>query len=486
MKTNRRNFIKTTSLAGLGVASGMLTSCTDVKANNQSSTGPHVLSKKKYTQRFNMSGYAAPKLDVVRVGFIGIGSRGFRAVERMRLIEGVEIKALCDINEDKVNKAQKTIEEMGLPEAKAYVGDAEIWKEMCLNPDIDLIYIATPRELHTEMCVMSMENGKHAATEIPAALNLEDAWRLVEVSERTKKHCSMLENCTYDFWELMTLNMARQGFFGEVVHVDAGYIHDQRVINTDKNKEWRIKEFINRNGNIYPTHGLGPACQLLDVNRGDRLDYLVSTSSNDFTMGNRIEDLAKEDNDFYGKYIGQWKLGNMNTSTIRTKRGKTIMLQYNVGNPRPYDRIQQVVGTEAITKKYPFPSKIATGHEWMSQEETDALTEKYTPKIVSLIGEMAKKVGGHGGMDFLMEWRLIDCLRNGLPLDMDVYDAAAWSSVVPLSEWSVANSSTPVSFPDYTCGSFETNIPVDVQMLQGGGTTGINAIPEKYTIKKDH
>ncbi len=229
----------------------------------------------------------------------------------------------------------------------------------------------------------------------------------------------MIENCVYDFWELLILNMVRQGFFGDIVHVDAGYIHDQRTINIDKAKTWRIEEFINRNGNIYPTHGLGPACQVLNINRGDRLDYLVSMSSNDFTMGPKIDELALTD-DFYKKYKDKWKLGNINTSTIRTEKGKTIMLQYNVSNPRPYDRLQQVVGTKAVSKKYPFPSRISVGHEWLSEEETAALVEKYTPRLVTLVGEMAKKVGGHGGMDFLMEWRLIDCLKNGLPLDMDV------------------------------------------------------------------
>ena len=192
-------------------------------------------------------------------------------------------------------------------------------------------------------------------------------------------------------------------------------------------------------------------------------------------MGPKIDELAKED-DYYKKYKGQWQLGNVNTSTIRTEKGKTIMLQYNVSNPRPYDRIQQVIGTKAISKKYPFPSRISVGHDWLSEEETGGLVEKYTPRLVKLVGEMAKKVGGHGGMDFLMEWRLIDCLRNGLPLDMDVYDAAAWSSVVPLSEWSVAHSSCPVKFPDYTCGSYETNTPVDLEILKGGNT-GIKNIP---------
>jgi hypothetical protein len=470
MKTNRRNFIKAAGVAGTGLAAGGMASCSSDKETTTSPVSD--ISKIDYEQKFNMSGYGAPPLDVVRVGYIGIGGRGLGSIRRIRLIEGVEIKALCDIYEDKVNEGQKALEEIGMPPAKSYSGSEEIWKEMCQEPDLDLIYIATPRFLHPEMCIFAMKSGKHAVTEIPAVRTIEQAWDLVETSETTKKHCSMLENCTYDFWELLTLNMARQGFLGEVVHVDAGYIHDQREINVNKAKPWRIKDFINRNGNIYPTHGLGPACQVLDINRGDRLDYLTSMSSKDFTMGHKIANLAKAD-DYYKKYVGKWKLGNINTSTIRTKKGKTIMLQYNISNPRPYTRIQQVVGTEAITKKYPDPPRIATGHEWLDEEETNALVEKYTPPLVTLVGEMAKKVGGHGGMDFLMEWRLIDCLRNGLPLDMDVYDAATWSSVVPLSEWSVANSSSPVKIPDFTCGSYKINSQVDIDMASGGGTTAI-------------
>jgi hypothetical protein len=470
MRTNRRNFIKSAGAAGTGIIAGRMASCSSDSGTKSSPVTE--LAKNDYQQKFNMSGYAPDPLDIIRIGYIGIGGRGLGSIKRMRLIEGVEIKALCDIQKDKVIQGQHALTEMGMPPAESYSGNEEIWKEMCQRDDLDLIYIATPRYLHPRMCIFSMESGKHAVTEIPAARTIEEAWDLVKTSEKTKKHCSMLENCTYDFWELLTLNMARQGFFGEVVHVDAGYIHDQRAINLSKDKKWRIEDFINRNGNIYPSHGLGPACQVLNINRGDRLDYMTSMSSEDFTMGAKIAETAKED-DYYKKYIGKWKLGNMNTSTLRTKKGKTIMLQYNISNPRPYTRIQQVVGTEAITKKYPFPSKIATGHQWLSEEETNTLVEKYTPKLVKLVGEMAKKVGGHGGMDFLMEWRLIDCLKNGLPLDMDVYDAAAWSSIVPLSKWSVSNSSSPVKIPDFTCGSYKTNDPVDIEMSKGGGNTNV-------------
>lgn len=479
MKTNRRDFIKATGAACTGIVAAGISSCNDISR-------PVVMeiSKKAHRQHFNMSGYAAPKLDVVRVGYIGIGGRGLAAVHRMRLIEGVEIRALCDILPDRVEMGQKALKEMGMPPARAFAGSEVIWREMCQEADLDLVYIATPRNLHPEMCVFSMENGKHAATEVPGVQSIDDAWRIVETSERSRKHCVMLENCTYDFFELLVLNLTRQGFLGEIVHADAGYIHDQREINIGKDKPWRLDTFINRDGNIYPTHGLGPVCQLMNINRGDRLDYLTSMSCNDFTMGQKIADLAAKD-DYYSKYVNKWKLGNVNTTNIRTLSGKTIMLQYNISNPRPYSRIQTIVGTGAITQKYPEPPRIAVGHQWLNDQEMGELVEKYTPKIISLVGEMAKKVGGHGGMDFLMDWRLIDCLRNGIAPDMDVYDAAAWSSIVPLSEWSVANSSQPVAVPDFTCGSYANNTPVDITMSKGGNT-GIRMIGEKEAAEQQN
>ncbi len=472
MKASRRDFFKVAGIAATGIVTGGVTSCATNELKTPSITEYQVKNNK---QVFNMCGYVVPKMDKVRIGYIGIGGRGLGSIQRMRLIEGVVIKALCDILPERVALGQKALEEMRMPAARLYSGTEDIWREMVRKEELDLVYIATPRNLHPEMCLVSMENGKHAASEVPGVQSVDDAWAIVETSEKTRKHCIMLENCTYDFFELLALNMARQGFFGEIVHADGGYIHDQRDINIGKDKPWRLETFINRNGNIYPTHGLGPVCQILNVNRGDRLDYLTSMSSDDFTMRKIIEDLAAKD-DYYKKYVGKWNLGCFNTTTIRTLKGKTIMLQYNISTPRPYSRLQTIVGTAGITQKYPLPSKIAVAHEWLDEKATKVLMDKFTPKIVRLVGEMAQKVGGHGGMDFLMEWRLIDCLRNGLPLDMDVYDAATWSSIVPLSEWSVKNGSNAVKVPDFTRGSFQNNKPVDIEMLAGGGNTGIGKI----------
>lgn len=282
----------------------------------------------------------------------------------------------------------------------------------------------------------------------------------------------MLENTCYDFFELLTLNMARQGFFGEIVHAEGAYIHDLREHNFQKNgysDMWRLKENQHRNGNLYPTHGLGPVCQVMNINRGDALDYLTSLSSNDFQMADMAEDLASKDA-FYKEFATPGYRGNMNTTLIRTLRGKSIMIQHDVTSPRPYSRIHLISGTRGVASKWPEPERIAQGHAWFNEAQMEAFREQYTPEIVRRVGIMAREIGGHGGMDFMMDWRLIDCLRNGLPLDQDVYDAALWSCIAPLSEWSIANRSASATIPDFTNGSYKTNLPVDISLSKGGNT----------------
>jgi len=475
MSNNRREFLKLTGLAGIGLAgAGILNSCAGSTAGVSSNPDQtKKLATSSHRQHFNMSGYAAPKIDKVRIGFIGLGMRGPAAVIRMNYIDGVEIKALCDLRPEKVAAVQKSLVNSGHQPA-TYSGKADAWKALCEREDIDLVYIATPWHLHTPMALYALEHGKHVAVEVPAARTLEECWQLVETSERTQKHCMMLENCCYDFFEMLTLNMARQGFFGELVHGEGAYIHNLVDLNFSKEgyqDMWRLKE-NSRHGNLYPTHGLGPICQIMNINRGDQMDYLVSVSSNDFTMGPKARELAAKDS-FYNQFTQVNYRGNMNTTTIRTKKGRTIMIQHDVSSMRPYSRIHLVSGTKGTARKWPGPARIATSHEdWVSEKEFAALGKKYTPELTLKLGEMAKKVGGHGGMDFLMDWRLIDCLRNGLPLDQDVYDAALWSSIAPLSEWSVANRSNSIDVPDFTMGAWEKNRPVDIS-LRGGGTTKV-------------
>jgi predicted dehydrogenase len=466
MKDNRRNFLKLTGLTGLGVVGGgILKGFANGNTVTQSDKIPH-------NQRFNMSGYAAPKLDVVRVGFIGLGNRGPTHMMNMTKIEGVEIKALCDIRPEYANRAKKNIEGF-FKKADIYTGDSEAWKKLCDRKDIDLVFIATPWDLHVPMAIYAMKQGKHVCIEVPAAVTLEECWQMVETSEHTRKHCMMMENCCYDFFELLTLNMSRQGFFGEIVHGEGAYIHNLLDMNFDKTKYWemwRLKENMRRNGNLYPTHGLGPVCQIMNINRGDKMNYLTSESGKDFMMNEKAKELAAKD-DFFKHYANKTYRGNMNTTTIRTHKGRTIMIQHDVTSPNVYSRIHKIVGTKGSCLKYPLPGRISKGGEnWLSEQEVKTLGEKYQPAIVKRIGELAKEVGGHGGMDFMMDWRTIDCLRNGLPLDQDVYDAALWSSISPLSEWSVANHSNSIRVPDFTYGSWTTNQPVDILLDQGGNT----------------
>ena len=462
MEQNRRNFLKMTGLAGMGVLSGAL--------------GVAGATPIKRGQHFNMCGYAAPKIPHLRIGFIGVGSRGSRAVQRIKIIQGVEITGICDIDADSARSIADTLKG-SRHQPKIYSGSAHAWKDMCASQDIDLIYICTPWEWHVPMSVFAMQQEKHVGVEVPAATTVEGCWELVETSEKQRKHCMMLENTCYDAFELLTLHMARDGYFGEIIHGEGAYIHQLNLFK-DPTKVyqpgdlWRLDENAKRNGNLYPTHGIGPICQIMNINRGDQMDYLATMSTNDFS----IQDMAKEraaGNDYFKPYANKTFRGNMNTSIIRTKKGKTIMVQHDVSSPRPYSRIHLISGTKGIAMKYPEPGRIATGHDWLSPAEIAALEQRYTPEIVKRIGETAKKTKDHGGMDFLMDWRLIDCLRNGLPLDQDVYDAALWSSIGPLSEWSVANRSNSIAIPDFTSGSWKENKPINLT-LDGGGTTGID------------
>lgn len=472
MSTDRRSFLKLSGLAGLGLLSNQVSAGpTQERSNLQ-----HILkeTQKSYKPIFNMSGYAAPALSTVRTAFIGVGNRGAAAVYRLSIIDGVSIKAICDVRDEKAQAAKQRIVTAG-HEARIYSGNEEVWKEVCRRDDIDFVYIATHWATHAEMAIYAMEHGKHVAVEIPAAVTVEECWRLVMTSERTKKHCVILENCCYDFFEMLTLNLARQGFFGDIVHCEGAYIHDilESLFEEDaRYNKWRLMENAKRNGNLYPTHGLGPIAQVLKINRGNKMEYLTSMSSRDFSLKPKTKELAKTNKDFE-KYLQFPFRGNMNTSSIKNNDGSTIMLQHDVSTPRPYSRIHLISGTKAFAQKYPLPAKLAVGHErFLDDDEFKKIEKQYTPNIITQIGEMAKSVGGHGGMDFIMDWRLIDCLRNGLPVDMDVYDAASWSVISPLSEWSVANGSKPIAIPDFTMGRWKSNVVHNIH-LETGGTTKV-------------
>ena len=405
-------------------------------------------------------GLVTEPLDTVRVGFVGLGMRGPGAVYRFTHIPGAKIVALCDVEADRVASAQEILKEAGLPEAASYSGSTEAYKEMCEREDLDLVYIATDWIHHVPVALYAMEHGKHAAIEVPAAMTLDEIWQLINTSERTRKHCMQLENCVYDFFELTTLNMAQHGVFGEVLHVEGSYIHNLSDFWDSYWNNWRLDFNQNNRGDVYPTHGFGPACQLLDIHRGDRLKTLVAMDTKAVTGPKCVEQQTGEKCEYF-------KNADHTLTMLTTENGKTMLIEHNVMTPRPYSRMYQLTGTDGFANKYPVeqycvrpgenaPKNInhenLTAHGAVSDEVKDQMMATYKHPIHVELEAKAKEVGGHGGMDFIMDYRLVYCLRNGLPLDMDVYDLAEWCSIVELSSISLENGNMPVAVPDFTRG----------------------------------
>jgi predicted dehydrogenase len=409
----------------------------------------------------SMLGFAAEPIEHVRVGIVGLGDRGSDAVRRFPFIEDATVVALCDLFQERVDKAQKRLEKRGAPRAKYEFTGEEGYKQLCELEDLDLVYLAVPWQLHTPIAVYAMEHGKHVAIEVPAATSIEQCWQLVNTSERTRKHCMMLENCCYDFFELTCLNMAQHGVFGEIVHGEGSYCHNLEPWWDGYQGDWRMTYNKDHHGDVYPTHGIGPVCQAMNIHRGDKMDILVSMDTDAFAGQ------AKAD-ERYGKGVVEKYANGDNTSTlIRTHNGKTILVEHSVVTPQPYSRMYQLQGTKGYANKYPNEGLAIGGNavqggnyddldaeEYLSEADRDAIMELYKYPFVSEIEDLARKVGGHGGMDFIMDYRLIYCLHHGLPLDQDVYDAAEWSSLVELTEVSINHGSMPVVMPDFTRGEW--------------------------------
>ncbi len=438
----RRQFIKTATVAGVGTS---LLGCSTLvpKPSNQISAN-------------SVMGLRVPKMERVRVGFIGVGQRGFWHVKTLASLDGVDIKAICDPHEEVLNRSLKHLTDSGLERPDAYgAGDLD-YKKMLERDDIDIVIIATPWRWHAQMSVDTMNSGKHAFIEVPATMTEEESWQLVETSEKTQLNSMMLENVCYGRDELMVLNMVSQGLFGEITHGEAAYIHELRWQMKEvehKTGSWRTDWHAKRRGNLYPTHGLGPIAQYMDINRGDRFDFMSSMDSP--ALGRAIygkENFAKDHKRNKAKYIA----GDMNTTIIKTIKGKTIMLQHDTTTPRPYSRHNLIQGTEGAFAG--FPNRIALDasgdyHKW--DYDMDKWYAKYDHPLWTKLQKEAEENGGHGGMDFIMMWRIIYCLRNGLPLDQNVYDAVAWSSINYLSHQSVTNRSKVVDIPDFTRGVWE-------------------------------
>ena len=427
-----------------------------------------------------MKGFRAAPLKSIRVGFVGLGKRGSAAVKRVSGLPGVVVAAICDNVPERIAASRKALNAKNISGFREYGGD-EGWKALC-DSDLDVVYNATPWYLHAPIGLYAMNAGKHVMIEVPSAMYLDECWNLVETAEKTRRHCMQLENCCYGEAECLGLVLCREKIFGELLYGECGYIHDRRpgVFSDDYVDHWRMMWNVNHRGDQYPTHGLGPICRYMDVNFGDSLDFLVSVD----TMQAGYEAYAK------AKFPGTWKArqkfktGDATFTTIRTKNGRVIVIKHDTTSPRPYTRINRIQGTkgmfEGAADSDTWPMRMmldrasadpTVPEKWMDDKDLAAVREKYRHPLWKKAGELALKVGGHGGMDFLMDLRWPYCLRNGLPLDMDVYDLATWCSVCELSERSVLSGSRPQNFPDFTRGAWKTAKPLplaDIDMSKAG------------------
>lgn len=403
----------------------------------------------------------ADPIETVRIGIVGLGMRGSSAVERLSYVPDSKITAICDIEPDMVDRSMKILAGLGQNEPLAFSGAADSWKQLCESDEVDLVYICTDWLTHTPIALYAMEHGKHVAIEVPAANTLEEIWALINTSERTRRHCMMLENCVYDFFEMTTLAMSQAGLFGDVLHVEGAYHHCLDPYWDEYWNNWRLDYNKNNRGDVYPTHGIGPVCQVLGMHRGDRMKTLVSMDTRT-ANGPKVWKLKT------GEDCADFKNADQTSTLIRTENGRTMLIQHNVLTPRPYNRMYQVVGTDGYAGKYPVGQYCLRENAGSTGSYDDLGTEKvYTgtelkelqagypnPILTPELEALAKKVGGHGGIDFIMDYRLVYCLHNGLPLDMDVYDLAEWCCVSELSRLSLENGSAPVEVPDFTRGEW--------------------------------
>ena len=459
---NRRTFIKTTTMSAAALtAASTLASCSD---NNI-----EPISKGKY-----MGGFSAPKLDSVRIAFIGLGARGSGHLRSLASLEGVEIVAISDLYEDSCKKSSKVASEIGKGERHnniaQYWGEENKWKLMLEEIKPDAVFISTNWNNHAPMAIKSMESGAHAFVEVPIAVSLKEMWEIVNTSEKTRKHCMMMENVNYGRDELMYLNMCRKGVIGELIHAEAAYIHELRFQMSQEERgtgSWRTTHYATGNGNLYPTHGLGPVAQYMNLGRtDDSFKSIVSYSS----PGRGRELYAKKNYSLDHKWNKlNYLNGDINTSIIKTDIGRTVMVQWDETSPRPYTRHNLIQGTKGTLAGFPTRVALEGGfegaskdhHSWIQGDQLELLYEKYDHPLYIRLNQETKN-SGHGGMDGIMRYRIIECLKNGLALDQNVYEGCFWSAVTPLSGESILEGGMPQQFPDFTRGNWTKTKPLQI------------------------
>lgn len=455
----RRNFLR--SLGGItaGIAAFPMLSSAQNAAGD---SAPSRTSGAKY-----MGDFAAPKLEKVKVAIIGVGARGSGHAAQLASLEGVEFVAICDVVEARAKRAEANVTKKGHT-PKVYFGEEDAWRKMLAETKPDAVFIATPWDHHAPMCIGAMKAGAHAFCEVPIATTLKDMWDIVDTSETTGRHCMMMENVNYGREELIYLNMVRQGVLGDLLHGEAAYLHPLReqMENGDSTGSWRTFEYANRNGNLYPTHGLGPVAQYMNLARtDDTFGRLVSFSTPALGRAQYAQKSTKLSNPEFKNL--KFKGGDMNTSLIKTAMGRTLMVQWDETTPRPYSRHNLIMGVNGVLAGFPNRMSVeglTKDHSqgWAENEDWEKIAAKYEHPLFKRMGELSKKMGGHGGMDYLMLFRIVECLQKGEPLDQNVYESCFWSAVGPMSEKSVAEDGAPQVFPDFTRGNWKTTKPLGI------------------------
>ncbi len=442
-KLDRRTFLQNSMLAGAGMA---------IPGTTQAHSTPNTPGN--------------PRKSKIRIGVIGVGLRGQSHVALALDRDDCEVTAICDIDPGMIARTQTIFTDKKKPQPKVFQNGERGYLEL-LEDDIDAVIIATPWRWHSEMCIASMEAGKYTGTEVCGAFSLDECWQLVNTHERTGTHLFFLENVCYRRDVMAVLNMVRQGLFGEMIHLEGGYQHDLRGVKFNdgvtpynsgvefgdkgySEAKWRTWHSVYRNGDLYPTHGVGPIAQYIDINRGNRFMYLTSMSTKSRGLHNYIVEHEKG-GEHHPNASVEFKLGDKVTTMIKTANGESIVLHHDTNLPRPYSLGFRVQGTKglwmAVNKSLHLEGQ-SPAHRW---EDTQAYFDKYDHPLWKRFEKRATGAG-HGGMDFFLLNAFVECAKQNIAPPFDAYDAASWLAITPLSEQSIAAGSAPVAFPDFTRG----------------------------------
>jgi predicted dehydrogenase len=454
---NRRNFLKKSTLGVVG-ASTLSLSCQE----NMSKSSPGTY----------MGDFADKPIDNIKAAFIGLGARGPGHLKNFATLENTKVVALCDLYNDNVKREQNRLQSYNSnsSDVKLYWGDENKWKVMLKEVKPDIVFISTNWKNHAPMVIQSMNDGAHAFCEVPLAITTQEMWDIVNTSEKTQKHCMMMENVNYGREELMYLNMCRKGVIGQLLHAEAAYIHELRFQMFEESRgtgSWRTHHYANGKGNLYPTHGLGPVAQYMNIARkDDNFRSIVSYSTP--SVGRQLYAAKNFDNDHKWNKLN-YQNGDLNTSIIKTNQGRTILVQWDETSPRPYTRHNLILGSKGALAGFPTRIALEGGfdgiskdhHSWIKGKDLKSLYEKYDHPLYKRLNSKTKK-SGHGGMDGIMMYRIVECLKNGLPLDQNVYEGCFWSAVTPLSAKSIDEDGMPQQFPDFTRGMWRTTSPLKI------------------------